>query len=115
MPRKWSGTCATCWRWRATATSQWKPPIVSTTAATGEGIADLADAIGRHGDWLDRSVERAARRLNRAREEISAIALTELRQRMGGMPGESRLDELAGRVAGGDLDPYAAADELISG
>jgi hypothetical protein len=31
------------------------------------------------------------------------------------MPGESRLDELAGRVADGDLDPYAAADELISG
>jgi LAO/AO transport system kinase len=94
---------------------QWKPPIVSTTAATGAGIADLADAIGRHGDWLDRSGERAARRLTRAREEISAIALTGLRQRMGGMPGESRLDELAGRVADGDLDPYAAADELISG
>ena len=94
---------------------QWKPPIVTTTAATGEGIADLTDAIGRHSDWLDRSGQRAARRLNRAREEISAIAMTELRQRMGGMPGESRLDELAGRVAGGDLDPYGAADELISG
>jgi LAO/AO transport system kinase len=94
---------------------KWKPPIVSTTAATGAGITDLADAIGRHGDWLDASGERVARRLNRAREEISAIALTELRQRMGGLPGESRLDELADRVAGGDLDPYAAADELISG
>jgi hypothetical protein len=34
---------------------------------------------------------------------------------MGGLPGESRLDELAGRVLTGDLDPYAAADELISG
>jgi hypothetical protein len=31
------------------------------------------------------------------------------------MPGELRLDELADRVAAGDLDPYAAADELISG
>jgi hypothetical protein len=31
------------------------------------------------------------------------------------MPGESRLAELAARVAGGDLDPYSAADELISG
>ena len=94
---------------------EWKPPIVSTSATAGDGIGELADAIGRHADWLDRSGQRAARRLARAREEVSAIALAGLRQRTGGMPGESRLDELADRVAAGDLDPYAAADELISG
>ena len=94
---------------------EWKPRILSTTASAGEGITDLAEEIQAHGDWLDRTGERGNRRLRRSREEISAIALTALRQRMGGMPGESRLDELAGRVACGDLDPYAAADELISG
>jgi len=95
--------------------SDWKPPIVSTTAATGGGIADLAAAIGKHRDWLAAAGQGDARRLRRVREEISAIALGELRQRMGGLPGESRLDELAGRVVAGDLDPYSAADELISG
>ena len=94
---------------------RWKPPIISTAAATGEGIADLIEAIGRHAASLEESGERARRRLDRAREEISAIAMTELRLRAGGMPGESRLAELAARVAGGDLDPYSAADELISG
>jgi LAO/AO transport system kinase len=94
---------------------RWKPPIVSTTAATGGGVEDLVAAIERHRTWLDDSGERDSRRRDRARQEISAIALSELQQRMGGMPGESRLDELAGRVASGDLDPYAAADELISG
>jgi LAO/AO transport system kinase len=94
---------------------QWKPPIVSTTASAGDGIDDLLAKIAAHSAWLDESGELTSRRLGRARTEISAIALTELQQRMGGMPGESRLDELAGRVAGGDLDPYAAADELISG
>jgi LAO/AO transport system kinase len=94
---------------------RWKPPIVSTTAATGDGIGDLMTAIERHGEWLDESGERSRRRRDRARAEISAIALTALEQRMGGMPGESRLDDLASRVAAGDLDPYAAADELISG
>jgi LAO/AO transport system kinase len=94
---------------------QWKPPIVSTTASTAAGISDLVSAIGAHGAWLDRSGARQARRRARAREEVSAIAMGELRQRMGGIPGESRLEELASRVAGGDLDPYAAADELISG
>ena len=93
----------------------WKPPIVSTTAATGDGIADLAAALDKHRDWLIASGQRDQRRRGRAREEISAIALGELRQRMGELPGESRLDELAGRVLAGDLDPYSAADELIAG
>jgi LAO/AO transport system kinase len=95
--------------------SDWRPPIVSTAAATGGGIADLAAAIGKHRDWLAAAGQGDERRLRRVREEISAIALGELRKRMGGLPGESRLDELAGRVVAGDLDPYSAADELISG
>jgi LAO/AO transport system kinase len=93
----------------------WKPPIMSTTAATGDGIADLAAAIDQHRDWLGGSGQLNERRLGRASEEISAIAIGELRQRMGGLPGESRLAELAERVVAGDLDPYSAADELISG
>ena len=93
----------------------WKPPIVSTTAATGEGIADLAAAIDKHRDWLGGNGQLEERRLARAQEEISAIAIGELRQRVGGLPGESRLAELAERVVAGDLDPYSAADELISG
>jgi LAO/AO transport system kinase len=94
---------------------EWKPPIVSTAAMAGDGIADLAAAIDKHRDWLTASGQRDQRRRDRVREEISAIALGELRRRMGGLPGESRLDELAGRVLAGDLDPYSAADELIAG
>jgi LAO/AO transport system kinase len=95
--------------------ADWKPPIVGTTAVTGDGIGDLAAAIDKHRGWLADSGQLVERRRARAREEISAIAIAELRQRMGGLPGESRLDDLAGRVAAGELDPYSAADELISG
>ena len=59
------------------------------------------------------SGERERRRLARAREEVSAIAVAEMRHQIGGLPGQSRLDELAGQVANGKLDPYSAADELI--
>jgi LAO/AO transport system kinase len=93
----------------------WKPPIVSATAVTGGGIDDLMTAILRHSEWLDSSGQRSVRRRSRAAEEVSAIALAELKLRAGGMPGQSRLADLAGRVADGELDPYAAADELISG
>ena len=93
----------------------WKPPIVSTTAVTGEGLDDLVGKLVEHGTWLAGSGEGERRRRARAREEISAIALTELRAQMGGLPGDERIDGLAGRVAAGQLDPYTAADELIAG
>jgi LAO/AO transport system kinase len=97
------------------APGMWRPPIVSATAVTGLGIDDLMTAILRHGEWLDSSGQRSARRRSRAAGEISAIAMAELKLRAGGMPGQSRLADLAGRVADGELDSYAAADELISG
>ena len=94
---------------------QWKPPIVSTVAVSGAGIADLTAKVGAHWSWLDSSAELAVRRLGRARQEVAAIAVAALRERMGGLPGDARLDDLAGRVAAGQIDPYSAADELVSG
>jgi LAO/AO transport system kinase len=93
----------------------WKPPIVSTTAANGEGIGDLVSRLEEHSAWLGESGERDRRRLARASEEISAIAVATLREQIGALPGEAQLDDLAGQVAVGKLDPYTAADELISG
>jgi LAO/AO transport system kinase len=94
---------------------EWRPPIVTTIAVKAEGIGELAAEVDAHWSWLDSSGQRAARRRARAREEIAAIAIAELRQRVGGLPGDSRLDALAARVAAGDLDPFAAADELVAG
>jgi len=93
----------------------WKPPIVSTTASAGDGIADLTAAIGQHEAWLAQSGERERRRAARAREEISAIAVAQLRAQLGALPGGARLEELSRQVAAGDVDPYTAADELVSG
>jgi len=96
---------------------RWKPPIVSTAAAASDrsGLDDLAERIGQHQAWLDSSGELAARRQRRAREEIAAIAVAVLRERMGALPGDQRMAELAARVAAGETDPYTAADELVSG
>ena len=91
----------------------WKPPIVTTIATTGEGIAELAGKLDAHWSWLGSSGERDRRRIARAREEVAALALGALRGRMHGLPGDSALGPLAARVADGQTDPYSAADELL--
>jgi LAO/AO transport system kinase len=93
----------------------WKPPIVATTAASGAGLDDLVARLAAHAEWLATSGEGDRRRLARAREEVSAIAVAGLRQRLGALPGESHLEQLAAHVASGELDPYTAADRLIDG
>jgi LAO/AO transport system kinase len=89
----------------------WKPPIVSTVASTGEGIAELTSKLDAHWTWLEESGERERRRLARAREEVAGIAVAALRKQMRRLP--EGLDELASQVAAGELDPFAAADQLV--
>ena len=91
----------------------WREPIVKTVAVRGEGMAELIEAIDKHRDWMERSGELARRRRRRVRDEIEAIAATALRRRFGDMHGDARLDVLAEKVLTGELDPYAAADEII--
>ncbi|GAA1478872.1 methylmalonyl Co-A mutase-associated GTPase MeaB [Nocardioides aestuarii] len=92
----------------------WRPPIVKTVAAKGEGLDEVVAEIGNHREWLASSGERDVRRLRRARDEVEAIAVTALRERWGDVHGRSELDELAGAVVAGDTDPYAAADRLLA-
>jgi LAO/AO transport system kinase len=94
----------------------WKPPIITTTAVSGEGVDELVTRLARHAEWLESSGELERRRLARARDEVAAIAVAVLRKRMGepdGVAGQSLLGRLARRVADGELDPFSAADEVI--
>ncbi|MFD8753063.1 methylmalonyl Co-A mutase-associated GTPase MeaB [Kitasatospora sp. NPDC059577] len=93
----------------------WRPPIVKTVAARGEGVDEVVEALEKHRAWLEEHGELAQRRRRRAAEEIEAIALAELRARIGDLRGDRHLAALAERVAGGRLDPYGAADELVAG
>jgi LAO/AO transport system kinase len=88
----------------------WKPPIVSTTATKAEGIGELTERLDQHWSWLNATGELKRRRQARAREELTALAFAALRSRLAA----SRLDELAAQVAEGTLDPFGAADELLS-
>ncbi|CAL9347612.1 putative GTPase [Actinosynnema sp. ALI-1.44] len=100
---------------RERAEALWRPPVVKTVAARGEGVRDVVDAIDSHRAWLHEKGELARRRARRAEAEIEAIALDALRSRIGDLHGGSALTTLANRVVAGELDPYAAADRLVEG
>ncbi|MFB7943580.1 methylmalonyl Co-A mutase-associated GTPase MeaB [Kitasatospora phosalacinea] len=92
----------------------WRPPIVKTVAARGEGVDELVEALEKHRGWLAETGELDARRRRRAAQEVEAITLAALRARIGDLHGDRHLDALAGQVATGELDPYAAADRLVA-
>jgi LAO/AO transport system kinase len=92
----------------------WRPSIVMTVAAKGEGLDEVVVEIDKHQAHLAASGELATRRTRRARDEIEAIAVTTLRRRWAGLHENSLLDELATGVVAGSTDPYAAADELLA-
>ncbi|WP_300007890.1 methylmalonyl Co-A mutase-associated GTPase MeaB [Pseudonocardia sp.] len=93
----------------------WTPPVVSTVAARGEGVEELVAALDAHRAHLDASGERERRRIARAESEIEAIALERVRARLADVRGATGLVSLAKRVVAGELDPYAAAEELARG
>lgn len=97
-----------------TPAGEWRRPILKTVATSGRGVSDVVSAIGAHHAWLEQHGELHTRRLARARAEVEAIAVGTLRGRFATLHGDIRLDALAARVVAGDVDPYAAADELIA-
>ena len=93
----------------------WKPPIVKLVASRGEGVDDVVAALEAHWEWLNSSGELAERRMARASDEIEAIAMTDLRSRLGDLHAGTLLDTLAASVVAGEVDPYTAADRLVGG
>ncbi|MFD0414356.1 MULTISPECIES: methylmalonyl Co-A mutase-associated GTPase MeaB [unclassified Streptomyces] len=93
----------------------WRPPIVKTVAARGEGTDELVEALEKHRAWMEERGVLASRRATRAAGEVEAIAVTALRERIADLHGDVRLGALAERIVAGELDPYAAADSLVEG
>ncbi|AUH40418.1 methylmalonyl Co-A mutase-associated GTPase MeaB [Streptomyces sp. CMB-StM0423] len=99
----------------ARAPGDWRPPIVRTVAARDEGTDEVVEALEKHRAWMEEHGVLAERRLRRAAREVETIAVTALRERMADLHGDRRLSALAERITAGELDPYAAADELLEG
>lgn len=98
---------------RGSSERRWEAPVLRTVATTGVGIGALVDAIAAHREAMELTGSLELRRRRRIAAEIEAIALGLLRRRMVNNAGDRALDALAATVAGGHLDPEAAARRLI--
>jgi LAO/AO transport system kinase len=95
-------------------TEGWDVPILKTIAFKGEGVTELADAIERHREFLERSGRLDEARRQRARRQLLALAQEEMLSRvLATAEGNGRLEELVEAIARREVDPHTAAERLI--
>ena len=103
--------------------SEWRPPIVKTTATTGAGVDDVIRAIhqyrahaasrsesGKPGSRTRFEARRRARHEARLREIVAGRFMDRLERTMLA-PGE--FAALVDRIDRREIDPYTAADALL--
>jgi LAO/AO transport system kinase len=91
----------------------WKPPIVRTSATTGDGIPELVGAIAKHRSWSEESGEHGRRREAAARSEVEAVLQEALLRRLADRVGSEKIDLAVARVARREIDPYSVVEELL--
>ena len=82
------------------------PPIMVTTATSGEGVAALADAIEAHRSSARTPEQATARARNQVRRALADLAL---RRASAGPSWDVTVDAVAAR----ELDPISAAERLL--
>jgi GTPase len=82
----------------------WTPQVVRTVAASGEGVAELAELIARHAACVGQRRAHGGR----VRRLIAASAADRVKRRIETLAGEE-FELLCARVQSGELD-YASAD-----
>lgn len=92
---------------------QWRPPIISTIATTGEGVPELRAAILAHGEWSVESGGRERRRAARADAELRRVLMALLIDRADAIATGEDWDRVSNDVADRRTDPWTAAASLL--
>ena len=88
----------------------WRPPILRTHATTGSGVADLIASIDA---FRKQSARIASRRRARASTQLRLILIGRLMSQVESTLADIEMEQLIDRIAARDLDPYAAAEQVL--
>jgi LAO/AO transport system kinase len=95
--------------------ARWSPPVLTTIAFKGQGLAELADTIEGHAAFLKASGELERRRRTRLERHTREVVDRSLRQRIWqeGL-GEAKLARGLDQVARGEATPYQLARDIVA-
>ncbi len=93
----------------------WRPPVLLTITRTEQGITDLVDAINRHKAHLESTGSFQQARKERLRTEVLEVVEHVLRARIHkSVEASQDIARLVAKVENREVDPYVAAEEIIS-
>jgi LAO/AO transport system kinase len=95
------------------AMGDWRPPVLLTTASTGEGSEELWAAISRHRAHLATTGELERRRQRRLTEEMSRVLVHLLERDVRSLAGGTHFQYVTAELLNRRLDPYDAAVQLL--
>ena len=93
----------------------WRPPILQTTATSGEGVEELWNVVAQHREHSTTTGLLQRRRSFRLREELREIVERRLEHRAREICSGSEWDALQTKVLENQLDPWTAADDMLKG
>jgi LAO/AO transport system kinase len=96
-----------------TSPGPWRPPIVETVAARGEGAVELWEAIEKHRAHMHETGELERRQAKRAAAEVREIITRTIERRAVEALRSEAGAALCDRVTSGEVDPHAAAEKIL--
>ncbi len=93
----------------------WQPPVVVTTATSGEGLAELWSAVVEHHRHLAAGGGLAARRAARLEREVEGAIAELVQRRMRAAAAGEEVGGLLADVVARRVDPWAAAERILAG
>ncbi|HID89265.1 MAG TPA: methylmalonyl Co-A mutase-associated GTPase MeaB [Anaerolineales bacterium] len=91
----------------------WRPPIIKTVALNGTGVKAVAEAIGAHRAYLQRSGLWDRRERERIRADLIRALEEALLGRLLERVGEEELNRWVECIAAREADVYAAVESLV--
>ncbi len=91
----------------------WKPPILKTTALTGEGVSELIEKLEEHRRFLEKEKEHRKSLLRAETELVEAIKEKTVNSLLGELKKEGKFEELLQKILNKEIDPASAAEKLL--